>query len=493
MSPSVESDMSASGWRSSALLRFGGARGQLAGGNTGLVLAIIVAVVAAALGYLVARGGTGWQVLLLVAAASVGAVALRWIPAVAAGAYTVAILATGLFSERAELGDDLLLLGGGVRLQDALLGALLVSALVFALSHREEVKAMPGGWVMALFLVLLTAQVVRNLGPYGWSALGEFRFRYMAVFAAPAFYFMCRGLSAGGQLRVLRTVLLVPLLAVALAVPLSGYLYGWDFGPSSRFLHSSVALALLEALVCLSILRVRGVWKVPAAVLVPGWMIAAVLIVVDGHRSVWLVGAVVLGTALVARIVRPHRWLLLVAAIGAAAIVVGGLLYDGLDLFGSYLATRSLAFVRYSQDPNSVWRARAWAATVRESLKSPVFGVGFGGYWGDIYVPESGSTLGPFPHNLYVMTLYKTGAVGLAALVGLLARVLRSPLSWLSAVASYRRRAIAACTILVVAATTTYGLAYGVDAYAWVLIGVFAALLAGAEEPDDLANGGNRA
>ena len=79
---------------------------------------------------------------------------------------------------------------------------------------------------------------------------------------------------------------------------------------------------------------------------------------------------------------------------------------------------------------NASWRLAIWRYMVRQTLKEPFFGVGFGKptnfVWnGTRYDARVGDTSNPFdvvaPHNSFVNLLYRTGLVGFLGLLAILA------------------------------------------------------------------------
>ena len=79
---------------------------------------------------------------------------------------------------------------------------------------------------------------------------------------------------------------------------------------------------------------------------------------------------------------------------------------------------------------NASWRLAIWRYMVRQTLKEPFFGVGFGKpatfVWnGTRYDPRVGDTSNKFdvvaPHNSFVNLLYRTGLFGFLGLLAILA------------------------------------------------------------------------
>ena len=82
-------------------------------------------------------------------------------------------------------------------------------------------------------------------------------------------------------------------------VPLIGLMKGWGVGPESRFLPSVLSLGLVLGWTALFLAVRAGVLRISSSLV---WLLAlpvAGLVLVDGHRSVWLVALAVLLTLLV--------------------------------------------------------------------------------------------------------------------------------------------------------------------------------------------------
>jgi O-antigen ligase len=87
---------------------------------------------------------------------------------------------------------------------------------------------------------------------------------------------------------------------------------------------------------------------------------------------------------------------------------------------GSAFATRItddfvMGVLNPSEDPTAQFRFLAWAEAINRFLQQPILGEGYGiPFTFDTYDSD------PRPHNTYLTFLYKTGAIGLLVLAGLL-------------------------------------------------------------------------
>lgn len=362
-------------------------------------------------------------------------------------------------------------LGGGVRISDLILvgmwGAII--GLGFSSDHRHKVQRTFVSICFVLAVLLLVA-IVRNWSVYGLSALGEFRFRYL-ILGFPVY--LALGMdSPRSRTSVSRMMAWLPILGVVIALPIVGMSNGWAVGEASRFYPSEISIALLYSVVWLGLTRGGG--AVPQrGLMYAAFLLAAVFIVADSHRSVWLVAAVSVLLLLRLGVIRVERiWSWgLVTLIGAAAIfaVLG---VTGTDVV-AYVAKRGSAFMNPIGDSSSYWRLVVWKAYIDPWLSNPMFGQGFGGYW-DVYVPELGTRIVAFPHSMYIQTLVKLGVVGMAALLAwfaaawrVLLRAYRGPTA-----AAGILRSLAPMGLVAVAGSLAYGTVYALEFWSLGWIGL---------------------
>lgn len=357
-------------------------------------------------------------------------------------------------------------LGGGVRLEDVAIVGMLLAMLLRA--SRLGGRRLLGRLLApaACLGVWLAIAVLRNTQAFGVSAVGEFRYQYL-VLAVP----LCLMASIGSRQQAQRALRWFALIAVALpvlAMPAVLVMNGLALGPGHRVFPAAVSLGLLVGLVLLW--RCRALMKWPRRLLWPVTVLGAVEILVDANRSVWLAG-IVIGLVLLALDRNTRRaigFALGGGAVAAAVSVIAGVL--GLDAL-SILSEQGGAAITIQG--TALWRLDIWKATLASFVQSPIAGRGFGPYW-NTYVPELGTTVTVFPHDLYVMTLAILGAVGLGLLLwlGIAAWVQlregtraleRSEPSWADV------SSVGAATLAGLAA---YSVAYSFDPYTLTLLGI---------------------
>lgn len=353
-------------------------------------------------------------------AALAAGVVLSWLAyrfrVVTVAALSVAVLLPQLLLMIDVLPADWDVITAGVRISDAFLVGMLGASLVKVLFSTARSPAERGLIVASAVLgLLLLFAIVRNLGAYGISAPGEFRFRYLILSLPLYLGLMIRDEHELAFLQ--RFLASLPVLGVLVALPIVVAFKGWGVGAESRFYPSAISLALLYSAMWFGMSATRdGVWSgrgIRAAVL----LLAGVFIVADSHRSVWLVAAVSVLFLMRYGFLRLHRvWMWGLSAVVGLGAVVAIVASSGVNVL-EYVTMRASAFLNPTADGSSYWRLVVWKASLGPWLASPVLGQGFGAYW-DVYVPEFGARTTVFPHSFYVVTLVKLGASGLAAVLG---------------------------------------------------------------------------
>jgi O-antigen ligase len=418
-------------------------------------------------------------------AATAGVVVLSWAASRFPQTFVVGALLTGMvpqvLSMTTALPADFLFLPGGVQLVDLLLvgmGGAAVWGIAFRVGRTRvgtSVRLVAvtvvlfGGWVLG--------EVARNLGVFGTSALGEFRFEYL-ILVLPLF---CAVRLSDERLRKrMATVvwgLSVPI--VLAATPVIGALKGSGIGPESKFLGASISLALLYGVVWMLAARRERLVRVPGLLVAVLAGLGAVMVFIDANRSVWLALLVVFCAFLLLGELRLDRfWAWSLGALALIAVVATIASSTGIDTY-AYLTSHGRALVDPYSDPNSLWRINLWQANLRDLADSPFIGRGFGAFW-NVYVPEISGSVTVAPHSIYVQTAVKLGAVGLALYLWMstaMVRLLRKAQSRADRFSASDRLLIT-MGIVVCATSFFYHLAYSLE-YAglmWIGLGLAAAI-----------------
>ncbi len=336
----------------------------------------------------------------------------------------VLLLLTGVipsvFLEIPGFPEEYGLLGWGVRAVDIVLVAMVGAAVIHVTTHGVGNKGLGLSSLLIAFGIWLSFEVARNVMTFGLSAFGEFRFRYLIVIL-PVYVGMF--FRSSKDRRLLLIVLIVASLIIpVLSVPLIGSLKGWSFGVDSRFFHASVSLGIVAGFLSLVLARRYKLVRFPGAFYWPISVLAILMVLVDGHRSVWLFTAVCFLTLLVWREV-PWRPVLgfVIALIALSGVLIvfssSSLVADFFD----YVVQRNQAFLDPQLDPTARWRIGIWYTLLETIIQSPMLGEGFGGYW-FIIVPGIGEITSS-PHSLYIQTLVKIGAIGLVLYMAIVVKV----------------------------------------------------------------------
>lgn len=383
-------------------------------------LAVLGFFMMAVLGILIWRG---WLVPLAALAAIISVSWLAWRFPVAA---VVTLLGTGMAPTILQmttlLPTDLGSSNTGARAQDIVLvgmaGAILWEAIRRGGSYRRNVAVLIPAAGFATWLIL---EIARNINQYGLSAPGEFRFRYL-VLALPAFI-GARAFSSETRMRIRCWLILFSIPLPFLMIPVIGLNKGWTIGPESRFFPSGISLALAYGLIFILLAVRHKVTKIPGPIAFITVLVGLFMILIDSHRSVWVVcmlSIIVLIILKEVHISKMWSWGL------GVGIIIGIVLFAsfavGLDPI-TYVFSRANALIHPMNDPTSAWRVDVWRAQMKVFMRHPATGLGFGGYW-DAYVPELGTTITTSPHSLWVQTLVKLGAIGLAFYLWLAAAIL---------------------------------------------------------------------
>lgn len=363
----------------------------------------------------------------------------------------------------------------GVRPVDALLVAMLAAA-----TYRAVGLALGRGqrfptvlrWTAILLAAWIVLEIARNVATYGSSAAGEFRYRYL-VLALPAYVALSFNRPEERR-RLLEVVILSAAVLTLGLVPLIGILKGWGLGPESRFLPSAASLGLVLGWFALSLAVRSGVFRLSMTLV---WVLAlplAGLVLVDGHRSVWLVTLAILLSLVLTRevgSVLTSGWVIPGTAV-VGLIIVSVLLAGATP--APHLAARAKAFTDPNMDATASWRQTQWQAQIRVWRQSPLEGQGFGGYWsaGTAYGSSDVS-----PHNLYVQTLVKLGGVGLALLLAVAAAIAAVLTRELAELRRLGRRdeldyVLVLMGLVGLAAVLVYGVSYALDYYALLFVGL---------------------
>jgi O-antigen ligase len=376
--------------------------------------------------------------------------------------------------------EDWAFLGGGIRIQDVVLismaGAVFLQ-LFFRAKDNASQNKLGLSLVIILFGLWIFFEIARNVGMYGLSAPGEFRFRYLILFAP--LYIYCFFPTEEQRKKLFKTLIFCSLVLPIFCVPIIGNLKGWSVGADSRFFPSSISLGLLYGIMALSVGKKYDLLRINGALY---WFLTisvGLLILFDTHRSVWLSGVVAAITLFALKEIPSRKimkWsslifmsLLLVYAVASKFIASN----TGTTPVG-FVLERSSDIVKFGDEYNTTasWRVARWKMEMQKFYAAPIAGVGFGGYWG-----FSGE--GVSPHSLYVQTLVKTGVVGMLLYLITILKIFNK---LRCAIARYKVRgdqemAILITGLVVLVASHAFYTVYAFEYYSLLFIGLGVASL----------------
>jgi len=356
----------------------------------------------------------------------------------------------------------------GFKARDLLLFTIIIAILIRLIFNKDlRTTLKPILFPTILFTLWSLFSIIKNIPAYQQSTVHEFSEKYLFIFAM---FYIIVFFDRSDLKKLFKIFTVFPIFLVFIGAIFNGVTTGWDIGPAHRYLHSSINLLLIESLSILLIVNKYFFFK---SKIISNFSIIFIVImsIIDGHRSVWLCAASIIFFFLFLgeiKIKFQHAIIFLLIAFSLINIFATKK-YD----ITTYFSERSTAFIDYKSDENSNWRMEAWIGAMELFNTNPITGQGFGGYWYDLYF-SSGKKVGYFPHSLYFMTLVKMGIVGMLAFLFFSFRIGKYFMHGIKNlknidIQTYILRIIGSIGIINV---FVYGLAYGLEYYSWLLIGL---------------------
>jgi hypothetical protein len=315
-------------------------------------------------------------------------------------------------------------LTGSLYLEDGVAAVLMAAGIVrFVLLAALSGQKVRGSVALALacgaaFLAAVAQSVVRSF--VAELPVIYYTFHTLALYTGG----LCYGLSwfaapRGTVLRQLSRAYVLPALFVAAVI-----VARLAFGPqalwlgrrapqwvSFRVVGSDEALLLLEALlVCLAPVFLKGEALRARWALLAG--VAAVLLLVLGHRSVWaaaIAALLWLGWA-------SKRRALLLGAVALLAVLPAAWLLAPEDAPGAGVELRQHLATAVAEPLSAKstlrWRVQGWESYLRVQAEQGALGVLFGAPVGTDYYYAAGASRHTSPHNWYVQVCAYFGLVG---------------------------------------------------------------------------------
>jgi O-antigen ligase len=340
-------------------------------------------------------------------------------------------------------------------------GAIFYNLIVNKLTQRKIFSVL--GLLISIFSFWIIYEILRNYSVYGLSAPGEFRYRYL-ILVVPLYISLF--LSGAKHRKKLFTILIIFSLILPLfLLPVIGSLKGWGVGPSNRFYPASISLGLFYGLIALIIGRKYKLIWVRSIV---AWLISIpvlALILIDSHRSVWVAAFIALLMLFLLKEIRiPSLTRYIPVLFFLILIVIMVASWAGLDVV-DYVITRASEIIHpQATDGTAAWRLEQWRVAMLSFQRSPIQGVGFGGYW------ETGVS----PHSLYVQTLVKLGLVGMFLYAVIIFTLIFKMVQWIK-----KRRnkpipelGIVITSLVILVAGHAFYSVYAFEEYTWLFLGL---------------------
>lgn len=266
-----------------------------------------------------------------------------------------------------------------------------------------------GGLFIVFFLWMLF-EIIRNVGRYGLSAPGEFRFRYL-ILVLP-FYIALNFYTFESRKKLAKFLIIVSYFIPLLYIPVIGMMKGWVFGAENRFLNSQIYLGMVYSLTLIWLCNKYKYLRFSKNILLISLFPFAFFFIIDSHRSVWLAAITMLGILFYINELKVGKLIKVIPLI----LVISAVVFSIINKTGlnptKYVEERGSAFVNPEADQTSYWRLIMWSLQIEKFINSPIIGEGFGGYW-TVVLPD-GQIVNVSPHSYYVQTLVKVGLIGMA-------------------------------------------------------------------------------
>jgi len=260
-----------------------------------------------------------------------------------------------------------------------------------------------------VFLIWILFEIIRNIGQYGLSAPGEFRFRYL-ILVLPI-YIALNFNTFESRKKLEKLLIVVSYFIPLFYIPVIGMMKGWAFGESDRFLNSQIYLGMVYSIMFIFLSSKYNYIKFNKNIIFLSLIPFSFFFIIDSHRSAWLAVAVILMLLFYLNEFTIGKYMKIITfTLLIGAVLTWSFNYSGLDL-SKYIEKRGSAFVTPSDDPTSEWRLIMWSAQLETFAESPILGKGFGGYWTVVF--PNGETVNISPHSYYIQTLVKLGIVGM--------------------------------------------------------------------------------
>ena len=385
------------------------------------------------------------------------------------------ILYPMVFQMTPSYNADYSLITKGFRAEDIIIILMGFAIIQRLIRNKYSYNVLGFEKIIIFFFLLLFLNILRNISQFGISSFGEFRLSYLILILPVYISLFFNTIEFRKQLFLI--LIFASIFAILLSVPFIVSLKGWAIGTEEdRFLSSQVTLGLIYAIIALIFSKKYNLIKFPYIIIFIITVPTFILLIADSHRSVWFVIAVAFFSLyLLGEIKIKRLWLWGIWIFILTIIVYIVFEQTNLSLIG-YVKERLIAFVSPREDSTSFWRLAVWDTSIKNFLKTPLLGQGFGGYW-YMFVPELNGLINLPPHNLYIHTIVKLGLIGLSLYLIIIFKLYKKMKNFLVLIREKNDSdfPIIIFSIMTLIAAHFYYLVYSLDYFSMLYIGLGAA------------------
>lgn len=259
------------------------------------------------------------------------------------------------------------------------------------------------------FAFYLFIEIIRNIGKYGISAPGEFRFRYLILILP--FYIALNFNTSNNRKKLVKIIIFLGYFIPLFYIPIVGIMKGWIFGAENRFLNSQIYLGMVYSLALIYLSIKYNYINYKKSLIIFSLIPFTFFFVIDSHRSTWLSAFVIILTLFFLKEIKINKLTIILPFMLFLGIILIPLINDtGINL-SQYITERGSAYFDPANDASSNFRLIMWDLQLEKFYQNPILGEGFGGYWKTIL--PNGSIIDISPHSYYIQTLVKLGLIGL--------------------------------------------------------------------------------
>jgi len=317
---------------------------------------------------------------------------------------------------------------------------------------RDVARVLKENRLLSLFLLMVGVYIAFYTPVYGKSAIGEAR-KFYFFFLFP----LLAELSIK-EPRDLRRLMLFVYFGAA-GISLSGLLR-LPMGEGYRTVNAEGSLILMLTVLSIVVFRMNSTFVMNRSIDAMMLAMCSAVVIITGHRSVWLAGGLGL---FVLFVLHRERIVFFGKVVVATLLVLGvlGVAVMSTSEFGQTLMRKASGIIDPYSDSNASWRMKGWEQQLDRIWETnPLLGEGLGGYYSWVH---KGTEVKVSPHNAYVQLVLKFGLLGLIMYGLIVLRFFRDTLHVRKKVPRGPRRAYLEAGILNFGAAHAYMIAYGIN------------------------------